>query len=46
VSNRRGIRLKSLCQIVRGLMGEQGSLKSVPLLMLGTKRLQGVKWRV
>jgi hypothetical protein len=41
MSDRRGIRLKSLWKIVRGLIGEQGSLKLVPLLLLGTKRLQG-----
>ena len=43
MSDPRGIRLRSQWQIVRGLVGEQSSLRLVLLLLLGTGRDEGVK---
>jgi hypothetical protein len=43
MSDTRGIRLKSLWKIVRGLVGKQGSLRLVPLFLLGTGRNEGMK---
>ena len=43
MSDLRIIRLKSVWKIDSGLVGEQGSLRSVPLLLLGAGKNKKVK---